>query len=60
MSTATKRLVSCDEAINEIADCLAEADGEMIASIYNHVMASKAIYLEDSLMEIDDSPIEDL
>ena len=59
MSTATKRVISCDEAINEIADCLAEADGEMIASVYNHVMASKATYLEDSLIEVDDSPIED-
>jgi len=48
------RLIDCDQAINEISDTLAENDGEFIVRIYNEVMANKATYLEDSVIEVDE------
>ena len=41
------RRITCDDAINEIADTLAEADQDMIVSVYNIVMANKAKAVED-------------
>ena len=49
------RLISCDDAISEIAEVLASsASGEWIAEIYTHVVAHPADYIGDRLMEVDD------
>jgi len=49
------RTISCDEAIAEIAECLADCkDGGWIAEVYTHVTAHPAEYIEDSLIEVDD------
>lgn len=43
-------VISCDEAINEIAEILAEADGEWIAEIYEKISSKPARYDGDSLI----------
>ena len=54
-------IITCDQAINEIADTLAEVAQDMIVSVYNHVMAFKAKAVEDDsdLIEVDYS-VEEL
>lgn len=49
------KTVSCDEAISEIAECLAACcDGEWIAAVYTYVIAHPAYYVGDSFIEVDD------
>lgn len=47
---------SADEIIQEIAECLAEADGEFIAEIANQVLSRKVKYIGDSMFEEDKTP----
>ncbi len=48
------RTIDCDEAIQEIAGLLAEAEGEFIAEIYSQVSSRDATYTEDSIIEVEE------
>ena len=50
----TKKTISCDEAIAEIKECLTQASGDWIAEIYSKVMGSRAEYIEDSMIEVEE------
>lgn len=46
-------VISCDEAINEIAELLREADGAYVAKIYTDLSGNKkARYVGDSLISV--------
>lgn len=48
-----ERIITCDEAINEITDFLIEASGEWIAEIYTQLSGNKkATYEGDSFISI--------
>jgi hypothetical protein len=42
---------SADEIIQEIAEVLAQADGDSIEMIANHVLTNKVTYIGDSMFE---------
>jgi hypothetical protein len=44
---------TADEIIKEIAEVLAEADGEFIAEIANQVLTRKVAYKGDSFFEVE-------
>lgn len=48
----SKIILDCDEAIQEICDYLAEADGEYITKIYIQISGKKATYIGDSMIEV--------
>lgn len=43
---------SADQIIQEIAEVLAEADGETIAHIANQVLTQQVEYTDDSIFEV--------
>jgi hypothetical protein len=47
-----RQVKSADEVIQDIAEALAQADGEVIQEIANQVIAGRVEYLEDSLFEV--------
>ena len=49
-----KRIIGCDDAINEIAEILTQASGEWITEIYNQVSGKKATYDGDNLITVED------
>ena len=48
------KIISCDEAIAEIAEVLAEYSGEGIAELYTQVCNGKATYTSDSMIEVNE------
>jgi hypothetical protein len=53
-----ERTIGCDDAINEIAEILIQADGEWITEIYNKVSGKKATYDGDNLITVEDKEEE--
>ena len=47
-----RQVKSADEVIQDIAEALAEADGEFIQEIANQVISGRVEYVEDSLFEV--------
>lgn len=48
-----KKKKTADEIIEEIAEVLGEASGELIETIANQVLTHKVIYLGDSMFKQD-------
>lgn len=51
---AKKELLSADEVIKQISECLTEADGDFLEHIANSVLGRKVRYVEDSIFEYKD------
>lgn len=49
----SKRTLTSDELINEIAETLREGDGDFIEDIANRVLVPNITYIEDSMFEQD-------
>ena len=47
-----RQIKSADEVIQDIAEALAQADGEFIQEIANQVISGRVEYVEDSLFEV--------
>ena len=52
--------VSSEEVVKQVAEVLAQADGEFIQDIANAVLGNKVIYREDSLFDLAEDPAENV
>ena len=46
------RIITWQEAINEIAECLAEVDTDFLLKVYSDVLGKEIEYVDDSFFSV--------